>query len=185
MRGAITSIDTTKNTITVTPANGGTAVTLAITSNTNLIGHQTIAASDIAVGDLLEVSGVPLAVQAGSIVDNKLPAPTNPTTGSGSGTGTTGTTTTGTTAPTPPVPGALRIRGTVTSLSPLTIDVDSNFSLTITGTDSTTFAEVLPVTFAQLTTGELVRAVVTKAKDGTLTALQVDVAPAPAATTGS
>ena len=169
--GTITAVDTTADTITVTPTGGGTASVISITSNTNLIGHQTIAASAIALGDTLEVTGIPLAVQATSIVDNHLPAPTS----TGTSTGTTSSS--GSSSGTAPTPGTLRIVGVVTALVPPTIEVANTFSLALTVTTSTTFGEVLPLTFSQLAVGETVRAVATKSGT-TLTAVSVDAAPA-------
>ena len=174
LTGTITSIDTAAGTITVTPASG-TASVIALTSSTEIVGHETIAASAIALGDTLEVAGIPLTLQATSILDNHLSSPT-PTGGTTGTTPSGGGSTPGTSAA--PVSGTLRVMGVVTALSPPVIEVDSSFSIALSVTSSTTFAEVLPLTAAQLTAGETVRAVVVKGSTGTLTAVRLDVTPA-------
>lgn len=170
--GTITSIDTTAGTITVAPTGGGTASVITLTSSTALIGQQTIAASAIALGDTLEVVGIPLTLQATSIVDNYLPAAPGTTGSTSSGSGATSVTGMA------PVPGTLRVVGVVTALSPPTIEVDSSFAITLSTTSSTTFSEVLTLTASQLATGQTVRTQVVKGSTGILTAIEVDVIPA-------
>lgn len=88
---------------------------------------------------------------------------------------TTTMSTTGNSSGNAPIPGSLRIVGTVTALVPPTITTDIGLTITLTLGTGTTFAAVLPLTAAQLATGETVRAQVTKASDGTLTATLMDV----------
>lgn len=169
--GTITAIDTTAGTITVTPASG-TASVIALTTSTNLVGHDTIASSAIAVGDTLDMSGIPVSIQAASIVDDHLPAPSS----SSSSTGSSSSSSTAASGDAP-MPGSLRVRGVVTALSPPTITVNDSLSITLAVTSSTTFSEVVTLTASQLETGDTVTALVSKSSTGTLTAIQVDVTP--------
>ncbi len=157
--GTITDIDTLAGTIAVSPANGGETLMVAIAPGTALLGHQAITAASIALGDRLEVCGIPLALQVSSMRDNQLPMPPSAN-GSSSDMD---------------VPGSLRAAGVVTALMPPTITIDSSFSLTLALTAATTFAEMRPLRAAQLATGQLVRIQLAKTGDGTLTAAQVHV----------
>ncbi len=167
--GAITALDAVAGTITVTASNG-TATVIAITAATRLIGHQTIAAADVAVGDRLEVTGVPLTMLAVKVTDNKLPAPTDAA-GGGSSSDTSGG------KPGEGPARELRVTGVVTVAAPLTIRVADAFDVVLTTTPDTTFRGVLPLTFANLAVGQTVNARTTST-NGTVTADVVDVAPA-------
>lgn len=177
--GTIASVDTTAGKITITPTNGGTAVVVIVPSTVTIIGHLPLDASQIAVGDRLDVAGIPTTIQAINILDNLMPAPPTPPTPPTTKATTSGTTTTVTT---PPPPGAMHVRGVVTSLSPLSLLVGNTLSLVVTVTPGTTVSEVLPVTVKQLVVGEKIGAVVMTSTTGTNTAVQVEVGPPPVAT---
>ena len=166
--GTITAIDTTAGTITVAPTSG-TATTIAVTTATVLVGHETISASSIALGDTLEVSGVPLSLQVLSIADDHV------NTASSTSTTTTTTTTapTGTTTTTSHVPGSLRVRGVVTALAPPTITVNDSFALTLSVSSTTTYSEIVTITASQIAVGDSVVAQVSGSS--TLTATKLDV----------
>ncbi len=169
--GTITAINATAGTITITPTSG-TASVVTLTTATVLAGHQTISASSIALGDTLDVSGIPLSLQVSSLADD------HTSSSSSSGTTTTTTTTsTGTTTTTGPafVPGTLQVRGVVSALTPPTITVDNSFSLTLSLSSGTTVSEIVTITASQIAVGDTAVAQVSSSS-GTLTATRLDVA---------
>ena len=167
--GTITAINATAGTITITPATG-TASVVTLTTSTVLAGHENISGSAIALGDTLDISGIPLSLQVSSLADDH--------TGTASSTGTTSaptaTTGTGTTTGPSAVPGTLHIRGVVSALTPPTITVGSTFSLTLSLSSSTTLSEIVTITAPQIAVGDTAEAQVTSSS-GTLTATRLDV----------
>ena len=167
--GTITAINAAASTITITPTTG-TAFVVTLTTSTALTGHESISASAVALGDTLDVSGIPLSLQVSSLADDH--------TGTASSTGTittTTTTSTGTTTTTGPafVPGTLQVRGVVTALMPPAITVDNTFSLTLSLSSSTKLSEIVPITASQIAVGDTAIAQVTGSS--TLTATRLDV----------
>ena len=159
VEGTITSIDPGSGTIAVAPVDGGEASIIQIAPGTTLRGRRTITDVSIALGDRMEVSGLPLALQVSSIVNNHLPMP-SATSGSSAE---------------DDAPGSLRVAGVVTALVPPTLTIDSTFTLTLALTAATTFAEVRSLAPAQLAVGQTIRAQVAESLDGTLTATLLDV----------
>ena len=165
LSGTITAIDTTAGTITVTPTSG-TATKVTLTTSTVLTGLQTTTAASIAVGDRLDLTGVPVTVQAATITVNH----------SAAATATTMTTMTNTAnAPADaPAPGTLRFGATVTALSPPTVQIDNGPSLTLALTSDTTYTEIVTLTASQFAVGQTVRVSLAPGSS-TSTASRVDV----------
>ncbi|MGI4788695.1 MAG: hypothetical protein ACRYFS_07570 [Janthinobacterium lividum] len=168
--GTITGIDPDNATITVTPANGGTASVVTLTTSTVLIGHETISGSAIALGDTLEVNGVPLALQVTSIADNHVKSSTPASTAATANSPAVSPASSTTSA----VAGSIQVKGVVTSLQPATIKVSDTLSLTLVVTTSTTLSELITITASQLAVGDTVTAQ-TGSSNGTLTAAKLDV----------
>lgn len=173
--GTITAIDATAGTITITPA-GGTATTIALTTATVLVGHEAISGSSIALGDTLEVSGIPLSLQVSGVTDDHVNTASSPgtttTTAAAAGTPATAAAA-GTTMPASAVPGTLRVRGTVSSLNPPTITINNSFSLALSVSSGTAYSESVSITASQLAVGDTVVAQVSGRS--TLTATKLDV----------
>ncbi len=166
--GSITAIDSANKTITITPTNGNPAVVVGITPNTKLIGHKSITAAQIAVGDTLMVAGFPLTFQAGKITDNHLPPPSSDAASADSSSASADAT--------PPPPPPITITGKVTSLNPPVIALDANHSVTLSTSSDTMYRALVPLQFPQLKVGQGADAQVMQGANGPV-AVQVDVFP--------
>ena len=71
MAGTVQSVDTTNGTITLTDPSGNTQ-TLTVSSDTKIVAAKTISASDLQVGDQIQVRGAPQVISADSIMSGDL-----------------------------------------------------------------------------------------------------------------
>lgn len=203
--GTVQSVDTTNRTITLTDSSGDTE-TLSVPAGTKIVGTRTISASDLKVGDQIQVRGVPQVISADSIMSGDLssmpsggpafgamgggPGPafargggqaSNESGSSGEQSGRQGY---------GPQPMAARFmsgssggsaggtaseRGTIASVSPLTISLSGGQTVTVKTSSNTKLRTVGSEDLSDIQKGDQINAQVNRESDGTITAVQVNV----------
>ena len=180
--GAVTAIDTTAGTITVTVRRTGASETLKVAAGTPIATQATVAIADLKVGDQIQVSGVPTNISASQIVAGDVPTgfppvgggPGGPGAGPGGG-GQGGGQNGGQGGGAPGQPAYATATGKVTATSPMTIALSSGVTLTLTPTADARISRITTQTLANIKVGDQVSALGQTEADGTFTASAVGV----------
>ena len=176
--GAVTAVDATAGTITVTVRRTGASETLKVASGTPIATQATVAVSDLKVGDQIQVSGVPTSISAAQIVAGDVPAGFPAPIGGGPGgpgAGPGGGGQNGGGLGAPPAPAYATATGKVTATSPMTIALSSGVTLTLTPTADAKISRITTQTLANIKVGDQVSALGQTETDGTFTASAVGV----------
>lgn len=72
--GTVTAVDTSANTITLTPRGGGSDQIIQVPAGTSVISQAPTTVSSLKVGEQVRVSGIPTTITASQIVAGSLPA---------------------------------------------------------------------------------------------------------------
>lgn len=175
--GAVTAVDATAGTITVTVRRTGASQTLKVAAGTPIATQATVAVSDLKVGDQIQVSGVPTNISAAQIVAGDAPTGFPPLGGGPGGPGGLGAGNPGAGGPggAAPAPAYATATGKITATSPLTISLSSGITLTMTPTADAKVSRITTQTMAGIKVGDRVSALGQTETDGTFTASAVAV----------
>ena len=185
--GTVAAVDVENGALAITTQNGD-QVSVTVTKTTQLTRRMPATLADLQLDQVVSLTGVPTEMTVARVVIGDTPpgqrpggpgapgAPGAPAAGGGIGNIQPGA---GGAAPGAPPAGqvriALQVYGKVTQLDPLTITLDNGVAVLVTLPEDATFAEIAPVTLADVKEGELVYAQGQRNQDGSFTALMVRV----------
>ncbi len=183
--GTVAAVDVENGAIAITTQQGD-QVSVTVGANVQISRRTAAALGDVQLGQVVSLTGVPTAMTVARLVIGDAPprmggpggpgAPRAPAEGGGIGNIQPGA---GGAAPGAPAGGApvrpvaVQVYGKVTLLDPLTVTLDNGVAVLLTLPDDAQFAEITPVTLADIKEGELVYAQGQRNQDGSYNAFMV------------
>jgi len=174
--GTITGGDQSAGAILIQSQFGGGNQTIRVNNSTKVVKQVSISATDLKVGDQVQVQGVPTAITASSITAGEMPnfmpggggRPGFGPGGPGGGPGVGG-------APGGGAQAFASATGKVTSINPLTISMGSDISLVLKLAANAKVTKIATISLNNLKEGDRIMASGQTGNDGTFTASSIGV----------
>lgn len=181
--GAVSAVDATAGTITITPQFGGNGPqTIKVGQDAQITTQTTVTVADLKVGDQIAVQGVPTGITASQIIAGTppagMPGAGGPRGGGGArnGGGGNGGNANGSIVPQSYAMATGTIKALPTAANgPLVISMGTDVTLSLTVPSTAKITKYATLTLAGIKTGDQVMAAGQAADDGTFTATSVGV----------